>query len=191
MALALLKLESFVSPDIAAEARETAKQDAIARAFAQGLAEGAMRTDDEQVRNLTAGLDRLAQALADDAARRALLRQEVVEALALVLFQIVDCLAPAQASARLESALVKELRGLAQQSAPVTAQITCGHGLRVMVDRCVALSGIAGIAVTDTNEARINLSLEGGRIELSPDVMAQDIRAIIDEIRKEDPSWTQ
>ena len=84
---------------------------------------------------LNAGLDRLARALADDEARRADLRREAVEALAPILTQILDCLAPAAQSRRLEEALTEELLRLSRAAPPLRASIACGPSLRAMSPR--------------------------------------------------------
>lgn len=187
MSLAVFKLESFGAP---AQGALTFGRDAVDQAFADGLAEGMARQQDEQVRTLNAGLDRLARALADDAARRTELRREAVEALAPILAQILDCLAPAGESRRLEAALTEELLRLSRSAPPLRASITCGPSLRAMVDRCLAECGLEGIEVTAGEAERISLSLQGGRIELDPAGVTQDIRRLVAEINGDETSWT-
>ncbi|VDS08060.1 hypothetical protein PARHAE_01241 [Paracoccus haematequi] len=195
MTLAVFKLESFGAAMAAQGAALTFSREAVDQAFADGLAEGMARQADEQVRTLNAGLDRLARALADDEARRADLRREAVEALAPILTQILDCLAPVAESRRLEAALTEELLRLSRTAAPLRASVACGPALRAMVDRCLADCGLDGIEVTTTESDRISLSLHGGRIDLDPDRVAEDIRALLSEINRPKPngdeaSWT-
>lgn len=188
MTLALYKLESFSGAGKRAE--PMFGKDQIDQAFANGLSEGLARKDDEQLRHLAAGLERLSRALAEDDARRAALRDDAVAALAPILDAIIDNLAPAAESHRLEAALRGELARLAQLSTPLRARIACCHRLRGMVERCLAETGLDAIELTEAETDRISLSLQGGRIEISPDQIAQDIRALISELKKDDSSWT-
>lgn len=190
MSFAVLKLESFSAAVAAQGAALTFSREALDQAYADGLAEGIARQQDEQARTLNAGLDRLARALADDEARRAELRREAVEALAPILAQILDCLAPAAESRRLEAALSAELLRLSRMAPPLRASIACGPSLRALVDRCLADCGLEGIDVTETDSERIALSLQGGRIELEPARVAEGIRALIAEINGSETSWT-
>ncbi|MCZ0960247.1 FliM/FliN family flagellar motor switch protein [Paracoccus benzoatiresistens] len=182
MTLAVFKLESFSAAAAAQGAQPTFGREALDQAYADGLAEGIARQQDEQARTLNAGLERLARALADDEARRAELRREAVEGLAPVLAQILDCLAPAAQSRRLEEALTAELLRLSRAAPSLRARVTCGPSLRDMVDRCLADCGLEGIEVTESDCDRIALSLAGGRIELEPARVADTIRALIAEI---------
>ena len=115
---------------------------------------------------------------------------EAVEALAPILAQILDCLAPAGESRRLEAALTEELLRLSRSAPPLRASITCGPSLRAMVDRCLAECGLEGIEVTAGEAERISLSLQGGRIELDPAGVTQDIRRLVAEINGDETSWT-
>lgn len=190
MTLAVFKLESFTAA-AAQGAQQVFAREALDQAFADGLAEGMARQQDEQARTLNAGLERLTRALADDEARRAELRREAVDALTPILAQILDCLAPAAESRRLESALTEELLRLSRTAPPLRASIACGPSLRAMVDRCLAERGLEGIEVRAADSDRISLSLQGGRIELDPACVLDDIRALIAEINgNETSSWT-
>ena len=195
MTLAAFKLESFSAAVAAQGAALTFSREALDQAFADGLAEGMARQQDEQARTLNAGLERLARALTDEDARRAELRCEAVAALAPILSQILDCLVPAADSRRLEAALTEELLRLSRQGQPLRASIACSPALRAMVDRCLADCGLGGIEVTDSDGDRISLSLQGGRIDLDPARVANDIRALLSEITGpksdgDETSWT-
>lgn len=191
MTLALFKLESFSAAQAGPAAQALYGQEAIDHAFAEGVASGLARREDDELRNLGAGLERLSRALGEDAERRTVLRNEAVAALAPILEAIVDSMAPADRSRQLESALQDELARLARLSSPLRARIACGPRLRGMIERCCAEAGIGEIDLTDTGSDRISLSLQGGRIELSPEKIAQDIRALISELKEDDPSWTR
>lgn len=190
MTLAMFKLESFRSAQGTASTEAALAKEAVEQAYATGLADGLARKEDELQRNLSAGLDRLSRALRDDEARRAELRQEAVNALAPILGAIVDSMAPASASQRLEAALRDELARLAQMAIPLRARIDCGPELRSMAERCLIGAGLDGIELTDSDDNRIILSLQGGRIEFSPEQIAQDIRALVSELKEDDRTWT-
>lgn len=190
MSPAALKLEAFHLSRVASDVQAAEKRAAVAQAYADGLSEGLARQEDEQIRILHAGLDRLARALKDEDDRLARLRREVVGALTPILSQILDCLAPAARSQRLEAALGAELVRLAQQARPVTVSIACGPALRPMVEEGLARHGLSGIAIIEGDADRIAFSLEGGRIELDPAAVADSIRNLIAEIIEDDASWT-
>lgn len=187
MSLAMFKLESFST--VPTGQQPVFDQDAVDQAYANGLAEGLARQADEQMRALSAGLERICEALRDDQGRRIQLRQEAVTALTPVLEQILDCLAPAAQSRRLEEALNQQLQRLAQDARPLSIRVACGSGLRDMVERCLASLGLSEFELVTDERDRISLSLEGGHIELSPERTAGEIRALIAEI-KGDESWT-
>lgn len=188
MSLAVFKLESFGA---AVQGAQLALgRAALDQAFADGLAEGLVRQQDEQARTLNAGLERLARALVDDELRRAEIRRDAVEALAPILKPILDCLAPAAQSRRLEEALTQELLRLSHSAPPVRASIACGPSLRAMVDRCLAGRGLEGIEIVESDCDRISLSLQGGRIDLDPARIAEEIRALIAEVTGDETSWT-
>ena len=130
MTLAAFKLESFSAAVAAQGAALTFSREALDQAFADGLAEGMARQQDEQARTLNAGLERLARALTDEDARRAELRCEAVAALAPILSQILDCLVPAADSRRLEAALTEEdaKRYLASYEQAIHAIGKASHG---------------------------------------------------------------
>lgn len=190
MNLATFKLESFTDA-LAVEAGNSAPGiDVAEQAFADGLAAGLARKEDAEIRSLRAGLDSLARSLAADEARRITLRGEAVAALAPLLEQVLDCVLPAADSRRLEAALTQELTRLSQSAAPIHARISCNARLRAMVERCLAETGLDGVELLETDTNCIGLTLHGGRIELSADKTAQDIRALIREITEGTPEWT-
>ncbi|MDP5308575.1 hypothetical protein [Paracoccus spongiarum] len=184
MTLAHFKLESF-SAASAGMAEMIFGKAELDQAYADGLAEGLTRREDEQLRNLGAGLERLAQALADDEARRIALRDEAARALAPILDAILDSIAPAADSLRLQGALRDELTRLARLGTPLRARIACGPRLRGLVERCLEEAGLAGIELSEAEADKICLSLQGGRIEISPAQIAQDIRALISELKED------
>lgn len=188
MRSAVIKLESFTRtgpyPDAAFD------QQALDKAYADGLSEGLSRHEDEQMRNLGAGIARLTTALAEDGARRASLRSEAVTALLPLLGELLDALTPAPVSQRLERSLTEELTRLSRCSQPLRARIICNERLRAIVERSLAESGASGIEIDTAETDHISLSLQGGRIEFSQDDMARQIRALIAEIREDEPSWT-
>ncbi|TBN42698.1 hypothetical protein EYE42_04575 [Paracoccus subflavus] len=190
MSLAVLKLESFSTLSASQDAQPTFSREALDQAYADGLTDGLARQQDEQIRTLNAGLDRLVRALDDDEARLAGLRRDVIDALAPILIQILDCLAPAAESRRLEAALTEELLRLSRMAKPLRARIACGPALRAMVERCLAECGLSEIELTEADSERIALSLHGGRIDLNPADTARDIRSLIAEINGNDASWT-
>lgn len=190
MTLAMFKLESFTTALAGHGAKLCYDRQALEKAHADGVAEGLARQEDDQMRNLCAGMDRLARALSDDEQRRAALRSEAVTALSPIFDAILDNLAPAAESKRLEIALTEELSRLAQMATPLRAQIACGAGLRDLVERCLTESGLDNIEISEVPADRISLSLQGGHIEFAPDRIAAGIRALIAEIKEKETPWT-
>ena len=190
MSVAMFKLESFTSALAEQGARVTYDKESLDRAFADGIAEGMARAEREDARTLSIGLERLARAITDDEGRRVVLRQEALTSLAPVLDQILDCLAPASESRRLEAALTEELSRLSRKGQPLKASISCHPKMQGLVERCLADAGIREIELVPSDSDRISLALQGGRIEFAPDIMAAEIRELIAEIKGEDASWT-
>ncbi|CAM3436393.1 hypothetical protein PANO111632_18915 [Paracoccus nototheniae] len=186
MTLAMFKLESFSAPPPGRVVEVTYSRDDLDQAFAQGQSLARAEAEDAGLRALGEGLDRLAESLSDDEARRHQLRQEAVAALAPILHQILDLMAPSRSSHRLEEALLTELEILAQRSAPLSARIACSDRLRPMVDYCLIKSGLAGILIDEISQDCVTLTLQGGRIDFVPDDIARDIRALMAEINQED-----
>lgn len=190
MTLAMFKLESFSAPPAGQVVEVTYSQEDLDRAFADGQSQARAAAEDDDLRALVEGLDRLAASLAEEEARRRQLRLEAVAALAPILHQILDLMAPAASSRRLEEALLAELDNLATRAAPLTARIACSARLMPLVGRCVTRSGLQDIAIDEVPDDHITLTLQGGRIDFSPDSIARDIRALVAEINEEDGPWT-
>lgn len=191
MTLALFKLESFTPQHPGGIAEAIYAKSDLDEAYANGLADGLSRKEDDEMRNLAAGLKRLEHALAEDGARRIELRNEAVATLLPLLEAIVDGMAPAHDGRRLETALRDELARLAHLATPLRARIACGAQLRGVVERCLSEGGIDGIELIETDGACISLSLQGGRIEISPEKIARDIRALLAELIEDENTWTQ
>ena len=190
MTLAMFKLESFTNNMTGKGAVVTYTQEAFDRAYLDGVEEGLARKEEEGIRNLTAGLASLQRSLTQDEALRSQLRQEVVGALVPLLDEILDRLTPATESLRLQQALTEELVRLSKASTPLRLTISCSPSLRNMVERCLDEADLRGIDLIETDSDRISLSLHGGRIELSPEQIANDIRQLISELKGEDTTWT-
>lgn len=190
MTLAMFKLESFTNNMTGKGAVVTYTQEAFDRAYLDGVEEGLARKEEEGIRNLTAGLASLQRSLTQDEALRSQLRQEVVGALVPLLDEILDRLTPATESLRLQQALTEELMRLSKASTPLRLTISCSPSLRNMVERCLDEADLRGIDLVETDSDRISLSLQGGRIELSPEQIANNIRQLISELKGEDTTWT-
>ena len=189
MSLALFKLESF-SNAVAARVEVTYTQADLDQAFADGVAQASAQAQDDQLRALSASLEQVAAGLAADETRRRQMRQEAVDALAPILHQVLDLMAPPLSSRRLEGALQAELTHLAQRATPVGLRIACNDRLADMVRRCLAQAGLEGIEIAPVPQDLITVSLQGGHIDFTPDSIAGDIRALIAEITQEDSTWT-
>ncbi|WP_265501948.1 hypothetical protein [Paracoccus beibuensis] len=190
MSLAMFKLESFSTALTDRGAVVTFTQEELDQAYADGVADARAQAEDAELRSLGAGLAQLAESLAADEARRQQLRQDAVDALCPILTQIVDLIAPPASSRRLEEALRAELARLAQRSQPLTARIACSDRLRALVELCVAQAGLDGIEIGAAPTDRILVTLQGGRIEIAPDAIAGDIRALLEEINEDQNQWT-
>ncbi|TGN67268.1 hypothetical protein E4L95_05630 [Paracoccus liaowanqingii] len=186
----MFKLESFSDAVAKRPVEVTFSRADLDQAFANGQSAAQAEAEDAGLRALQDGLHRLADSLAEDEARRHRLRQEAVEALSPLLHQILDLMAPPRSSHRLEEALQAELLRLSQRADPLSARIACGSGLRPMVQHCMDVAGLDGIVLDEIALDRISVTLQGGRIELAPEDIADNIRALIAEITEEDGTWT-
>nr|WP_111299659.1 hypothetical protein [Paracoccus saliphilus] len=186
----MFRLESFSSVLLDQPTEATFTRQDLDQAYADGFAEARNQSRDEELRALGDSLERLAASLADDDARRNKMRLEAVEALSPILTQILDIMAPPSASRRLEEALRAELDRLAQRSSTLTARIACNERLRPLVERCLKDIGITGIEIDAAPADRITVTVAGGRIELTPDAIASQIRTLISEIKEDSTLWT-
>lgn len=191
MSAAIFKLESFDHPP-ASPARPAMSydRDDLDQAFADGYATGKAEADGAHLTAFGARLAELAALVAQDEARRAALRAEAVAALSPILAQILDLMAPAAASRRLEEALLAELSRLAERVPPVRARITCPTPLRPLAEHCLKAAGAALIELDCRDDAELAIRLDGGRIEICPADAARELHALIAEIREETPQWT-
>lgn len=191
MTLALFRLESFSHRAPAVEIAEVSFcRDDLDQAYADGYGAGKAEAYEAQAEALTRHLSELSQALAEDDSRRAVLRAEAVATLAPVLSQILDLVVPAGQSRRLEESLNAELMRLADQAPALKVRIACGPGLRTMVERCLSEHGLSGLMIDDIPAAKVSIILEGGRIEISPEQVAQDLAALIADIKEGASEWT-
>lgn len=190
MTLAMFKLESFSNAAVEQAAPMIFTQADLDRAFAEGAEEATLKAQDDQLRALDAALVQLARTMADDETRRAQIRSEAVQALAPILTQVLDLVAPSASAGRMEQALTRELARLAQEATPLVAQIACSDRMRAMVDRCLHQTGLQSIALGPAATDTITVTLQGGRITLDPDTITRDIRALISEITEDDTTWT-
>lgn len=190
MTLAMFKLESFSNAAVEQAPPMIFTQADLDRAFAEGAEEATLKAQDDQLRALDAALVQLARTMADDETRRAQIRSEAVQALAPILTQVLDLVAPSASAGRMEQALTRELARLAQEATPLVAQIACSDRMRAMVDRCLHQTGLQSIAIGPATTDTITVTLQGGRITLDPDTITRDIRALISEITEDDTTWT-
>lgn len=191
MNLASFKLESFSRSAEPVEIAEvTFCRDDLDQAYTDGYAEGKAHAYDAQMQELDICLSGLAATLTDDDARRSALRAEAVATLAPILSQILDLMAPAAHSRRLEQALNTELQRLAQSAVPLKARLACGPGLRSMVEHCVRKHGLGNLEIAQIAAAKVSITVEGGRIDLTPEKIAQDVAALIADIKEEAGEWT-
>ena len=191
MSLAMFKLESFSrQPEQLAPGEQVFSRDAFDQAYMDGYGAGQAETREAQLAELSQAIAVLAASLADDEARRAVLRAEAVAALLPLLSQVLDVMAPAAVSQRLEQALAAELSRLSERAAPLRARISCGAGLMALVGELLDRHGLSGIEISQTACPQVVIALEGGRIELDPAQAATEIAALIAEITQESASWT-
>ncbi|MBU2956819.1 hypothetical protein Q4511_14855 [Paracoccus sp. 1_MG-2023] len=187
MSVAVFRLESFGAT--AAPEPVFTRAD-LEAARAEGRQAALAEAQAAQHRDLTRALTELSAFIADDESRRRALRDEAVEALAPVLRQIVMVMAPLSASARMETALMAELNRISGEAPPLSAHITCSRDLRAMLDRCLAGTGLADITVTECDDGRLDLILQGGRIGFDPERVTRDLLEILEDIQKDDTTWT-
>ena len=186
----MFKLESFSNAVAARRVEVTYSQADLDQAHADGRAEALAEARNADLAALVAGLEQVAAGLAAEEARRREIRQEAVDALAPILHQVLDLMAPPTASRRLEEALHAELTHLAQRTEALTLRIACSDGLRPLAERCLAQAGLDAVVLEPARDDRITVTLQGGRIDFTPDGIADDIRSLIAEISQEDGTWT-
>ena len=187
MSAAVFRLESFAAA--APEPVFTRADLDAARAEGRAAAEAeALRASHRAV---TDALQALAAELAADETRRAAMRLEAVAALAPVVQAAVTLMAPPATSGRIEAALMEELRRIAAGTAPLAARIRCDATMRPMLERCLAATGLGAIDIAPAQTGGLTIDLQGGRIEFDPERVAAGLQAILDDIQKDDTTWTR
>lgn len=183
----VIKLESFTSPPPEPEIPiGTFFQEDIDHARAEGIAEGLAQYEDKSAASLCEALESLGKVLEISEDQREMIYKEAVSGLIPVLSEIVDALAPASISKRLERSLTDELTRIANLAEPVRVRLTCTDTLREMVEASVAQSGISEIELDTSTGDGISLSHTGGNIKFSQDKITTEIRRLIDEIKEEE-----
>lgn len=191
MTAAIFKLESFDRPTtLPAQAGETFDRDDLDQAFADGFSAGKAEGDQLQLERLEGALSQLSALLTDEDARRAALRAEAVSALSPILSHAMDLMAPKAQSHRLEEALIAEMTRIAGRAVPLKARIVCPPPLLDFVRQCSSAANPA-IEVDCRDGADLEIVLEGGRIDISPDRIAAEVAALLAEINEENPEWTR
>lgn len=182
----VIKLESFTTPVPESETPVgTFFQKDIDQARAEGIAEGLLQSEDKSAATLCEALESLGKVLEISEEQRSVIHKEAVSALIPVLSEIVDALAPALVSQRLERILKAELTRIAHLAEPMRVRLSCSKSLHEIVKIWIAETGISEIEL-DTNPTEgITLSHTGGNINFSQDKITTEIRRLIDEIKEE------
>lgn len=190
MAATAIKLESFISAKAQAAPEPLFTREELEQTRAEAFEEGKNQSRGDEVGQLCAGLERLAQSLDDNLKLRNKIRCETTEAVAPLLSGVIETLAPLNASPRITEALTAELKRLAKDAQPINVRIACNAQLDELVKQCIAEAGLSGIELDETESDRISLSFSGGEIEFSNEKIAQGIKELIEEILENPDTWT-
>ncbi|WP_347267349.1 hypothetical protein [Paracoccus sp. (in: a-proteobacteria)] len=187
---AALRLESFATshPDAAALALSAALDEAYRRGHAEGLRDG--RDDGREA--LVQALERLCGDLEAAEINAIGQRQAVLAAVAPILAQIVDALAPTAAVERLCQALTHELAQLARQVPARSLTISCQPALRPEIEACLARAGLAGVRLQEVapGQAMAELNCGRTRIRFDPAGIVAEMKSILASITAEEHAWT-
>lgn len=190
MAATALKLESFLTAEAQTTPELLYTREDLEQARSKAFEEGKHHAHQDEVSQLCAGLERLAQSLEDNLKLRNKIRGETVDAIRPLLSGIVETLAPLNASPHIAMALMAELTRLAKDAQPTGMRIACNARLGELVTQCMAKAGLSGIEMDNTEADHISLSFSGGEIEFSNEKIAQDIKEMIAEILENPDAWT-
>lgn len=180
---ALLQLERF---DL--ETGRTAPPPVFAQAdldaaFAQGLAQGRQEAEAAQFDGLCGALATLSERLAAESAARAAFGEDQVRAIAPLVGALLDGIVPAVARARLEAALLDDLRQLAGSVTPLAAKIRCGPDMAAFAAACLAAAGIQAIGIDPTGpEGTVEADLLGGKATWDVALVAGQLRDLVGEM---------
>ena len=178
---ALLQLERF---DLGAEKASPPPvfaQSDLEAAFADGLSQGRREAEALQLDQLCAALRGLSERLKAESAAR--LAAGEVQALAPLIGALLDGIMPAVARARLEAALLAELRQVAASVAPLTVKIRCGPDMAAFTAACLAMTGIEAIGIDPSGrEGCIEAEMLGGTATWEVARVAEQLRGLVLEM---------
>lgn len=174
---AVLRLESFDRRMPSPPPARFAQADLDA-AHARGLAEGAAAADAAARRDLAARVADLARTLGDAAASRAAAMAGVMKQLSPVLDAFADGALPVLARARMQAAVMAELRRLADESvAPVTVRLRCGPDQQADLRQAIEQAGCAAPTLDPTgSDGTVEIVSGDGRITFDGAAIAQAFR---------------
>ena len=174
---AVLRLECFDRRAPSPPPARFAQADLDA-AHARGLAEGAAAADAAARRDLAAQVAELARTLGDAAASRAAMTAGVMEQLSPVLDAFADGALPVLARARMQAAVMAELRRLADESvAPVTVRLRCGPDQQADLRQAIEQAGCAAPTLDPTgSDGTVEIVSGDARITFDEAATAQAFR---------------
>lgn len=180
---ALLQLERFdMGAEKAAPVPVFAQADLDA-AFAQGLARGRQEAKAAQFDALCGALAALSERLAAEGAARAASGENQVRAIAPLIGALLDGVMPTVARARLESALLTELRQLAGAVTPLAARIRCGADMAAFAAACLAAAGIEAIGIDPSGQdGTVEAELLGGTAAWDVARVSEQLRNLVHEM---------
>jgi len=180
---ALLQLERFdLGAEKAAPPPVFAQSD-LEAAFAEGRVRGQLEAEAQRIDQLCAELKELSDRLRAEAAARIALGEGQVQAIAPLIEALLEGVLPAVARARLEAALLGELRQLAASVTPLEVRIRCGADMAAFVADCLAATGIAAVGIDPAGpKGTVHADLLGGTAVWDVAEVAGQLRGLVREM---------
>lgn len=180
---ALLQLERFDRGAEKLPLSPVFSQSDLDAAFAEGLAQGRQEVEALLIGQLCAALNGLSGQLEAESAARLAAGEGQVRALAPLIRALLDGIMPAVARARLEAALLAELRQLAASVTPLSVKIRCGPDMAAFTAACLAMTGIEAIGIDPSGPAGcIEAEMLGGIATWEVARVAEQLRGLVLEM---------
>lgn len=177
-----LQLESFLRPVALPPAAPVFDADDMARARAEGRAEGVREGHDAAALMLAAAVDRLAEQLADEGRRQTAAARHLEATLVEVAQAIIATLAAPLRAESLTAQICATLSAEIEAGTPLPPRLRCEASAAPVLRAALDAGGLGHIAI-DISENGAEFAVPDGLIRIDPDRVQAALMAIVAEIR--------
>lgn len=184
MSASILRLESFAVKPLKSAEKQPDPAD-VQAAYQDGYAAGVAATRDAELATLSADIQALRADLQLSDHAIAELRKNTVAELFPLLDAMLDALGPHCEAAQLRQALQAELAKVGDTAPLRRPLIRYSSQHAAIVQSCIEQSELTGIRLEESDTPHTTILFETGLVQLDPAQLVQDLKAILDDLLKE------